>query len=130
MPIIKATIGTLNPEETVIDTKEYGDVYSVGASAENYQEALDLLTETLDETFASDGHRNDDAVNTCIALHVMGYDAESWLEEFCKEQDKPDGKWKPGDLQLFMDHVYRVVPYLNEWGRPGSEGNALLFAIR
>ena len=59
----------------------------------------------------------------------MGYDAFEWLKAFCAEQEAVDGRWFSSDLTKFMEHVERVVPYLEKWGPKGQVALALCFAL-
>lgn len=129
---MKITIrcGTRTPEAFDINLDSYGRAVKTDAEGNVWLNALELLRDTMnDDTFADDGHRNDDAVNACIALHVMGYDAESWLERFCAEQGANHERWFQSDLDKFMEHVERVAPYLNDWGPAGHESQALKYAL-
>lgn len=122
------TCGTYSPQKFEVDLDEFGVRHKVASTDEQKKEAFNLLVKTMDDiTFASSGHRNDDAVNTVIALHVLGYVAHDWLESFCDEQ--PLERWWVTDLQKFMDHVDRVDRYVRDWGPDGDEGNALLYAL-
>lgn len=122
------TCGTYSPQKFEIDLDEFGVRHEVASTDEQKKEAFDLLVKTMDDiTFASNGHRNDDAVNTMIALHVLGYVAHDWLERFCEAQ--PLERWWVADLKKFMEHVDRVDRYVRDWGPDGDEGNALLYAL-
>lgn len=122
------TCGTYEPQKFEVDLDEFGVRHEVASTDEQKKEAFDLLVKTMNDiTFASDGHRNDDAVNTMIALHVLGYNAHDWLEEFCEEQS-PE-QFRIIDLKKFMEHVDRVDTYIRDWGPDGDEGNALLYAL-
>lgn len=125
---IKVACGTRKCTEMEVDLDEYGTRYKETGTDEGQKNgALKLLEETMDtETFISRGHRNDDAVNACIALHVLGYDPSTWLEAFLSVNTE---KFYGEDVELFMAHVDRVVPYLSEWGPEGIEGNALYYRI-
>lgn len=125
---IKVACGTRKWTEMKFDLDEYGVRYrKTKVNEDQKNDALKLLEETMDtETFISSGHRNDDAVNTCIALHVLGYDPGMWLEGFLSVNAE---KFYGEDVELFMNHVNRVVPYLYDWGPIGYEGNALYYRI-
>lgn len=125
---ITVRCGTRNPEIVKVNLDDYGKSVPTDADDKTYETALDLLIETMnDETFADGGHRNDDAVNACIALHVMGYDACAWLENWCAAQ--PNKRFFRSDLDKFMGHVDRIAPYLSTWGPSGHESEALKKAI-
>lgn len=125
---IKVACGTRKCTEMEVDLDEYGHRYKTTSIDEGQKRAaLKLLKETMDtETFIRSGYRNDDAVNACIALHVLGYDPGPWLEAFLSVNAE---KFYDNDVELFMDHVERVIPYLCEWGPEGIEGNALYYRI-
>lgn len=126
----EVTCGSRRPETFWVDLDAYGNLAPTNANEEISIRAFNLLVITMnDVSFADDGHRNNDAVNCCIALHVMGYDAESWLEGFCKEQSTNEQRWFLSDLDKFMEHVYRVAPYLSSWGPSGKESLALNYVI-
>jgi hypothetical protein len=127
MSAIVMTNGTNRPIERVVDLDRYGTTIQTDATKGLIEKAINLLADTMDDvTFADDGYRNDDAVNCCIALHVLGYDAESWLENWCA--DNMAGFYQ-SDLDEFMDHVERVAPYLSKWGPAGHESRALNYII-
>lgn len=119
-------LGTKIAESFDIDLDDYGD--AVASEGEELDKAYKLLHETLTQgyKFAGDGNRNHDAVNSCIALYVLGYDPESWLEAFL---DSKEYLFHVSDIEMFMHHVERVVPYLESWGKPISRSDALDFAI-
>ena len=134
---MEITCGTRKPRKFEIDLDKYSDKVETNVSPEERKRAFDLLRATMnDKTFADDHFRNDDAVNGCIALHVLGYDAECWFAAFCNEQKDNDEQrfesisqwWKP-DLIKFMEHVERVSKYLFRWGPEGNRGAALGYAI-
>lgn len=128
--IIKVKCGTHIPNEIEIDLDLYGKKIPVTATEEEAAEALELFKDTLDDiTFAADHHRNEDAVNGCIALHVLGYDAIAWFDNFCEEQKKDWDQWYIADLNKFLEHVDRVGAYLDSWGPEGREADALLYAL-
>lgn len=126
----EVTCGTRRPDTFWVDLDAYGKYVPTNADAEIHSRAFNLLVSTMnDVSFADDGHRNNDAVNGCIALHVMGYDAASWFYNFCKEQSENLPRWFPSDLDNFMEHVERVAPYLSSWGPSGKESLALNYII-
>ena len=122
------TCGTDNLDTFEVNLEDFGSCREVASTEDEKKEAFNLLVKTMnDETFADDGHRNDDAVNTVIALHVLGYNANKWLHRFCAAQ--PDGRFWPSDLRKFLEHVERVDLYVRDWGPDGDEGHALLYAL-
>lgn len=122
--------GTWHPRKIEIDLDDYGDKVETNVSPEEYTRAFDLLRATMDDTtFADDHFRNDDAVDGCIALHVLGYDAKDWFGAFCEEQKGNASQWFIGDLVKFMEHVERVSGYLSSWGPENNRGAALNYAI-
>lgn len=126
-----AFCGTYNAAYIEIDTDLYGTVKPTGADDDEREHAMKLLMKTMDdETFADDHERNEDAVNGCIALHVLGYDALAWFENFVEDMKANHSKlWFLSDLDKFIEHVQRVSAYLDKWGPDGKEGRALDFAI-
>ena len=127
---MEITCGTRKPCKFEIDLDEYGDKVETNVSPEERKRAFDLLRTTMnDDTFADDHFRNDDAVNGCIALHVLGYDAENWFATFCGKQENDVEQWFSSDLIKFMEHVERVSKYLFRWGPEGDRGAALGYAI-
>lgn len=139
---MEITCGTRSPRQFEIDLDEYGfrkpDLKMIGVTPEEHKRAFDLLRTTMnDTTFADDHFRNDDAVNGCIALHVLGYDAEDWFAAFCEEQKNNAEQWFASDLIKFMEHVDRIcgcgyeydTNYLLRWGPEGDRGAALGYAI-
>lgn len=128
METIKVINGTRSPMIEQLDLDQHGKAVPTNADDKTWRVAFDLFKETVDDvTFASGGHRNDDAVNGCIALHVMGYDCYSWFENYCASQK--DSKFYRDDLDKFMEHVERVAPYVETWGPSGNESAALGYSI-
>lgn len=130
MTEIEVRCGTRYPETFTIDLNKYDEARPTDADDATWYRALNLLISTMnDPTFADDGCRNNDAVNGCIALYVMGYDAETWFENFCAEQGVIERRWYQHDLDKFMEHVERVAPYLRSWGPRDHESEALQYII-
>ena len=133
---MKVYCGTRMPVHFDIDIDDYAtaaptDANSVLTDADPVirDKAITLLQSTMfDDTFADDGCRNDDAVNACIALHVLGYDPKVWFENFF-DANNQDSKFFETDIDKFMDHVERVCDYVDVWGPVGSESDALTFAL-
>lgn len=126
---MKVYCGTCMPVHFEIDINDYGTPIPTDATQEIWDKAITLLQSTMfDDTFADDGCRNDDAVNACIALHVLGFDPEVWFENFFDANNK-DGKFFQTDVNKFMEHVERVNHYVGTWGPAGAESDALAFAL-
>jgi len=129
MTTIDAHCGTQKCQSFKIEVDDYGKPIPTNANEEEIKRAIDLLEETLcDCSFADDGHRNNDAVNSCIALHVLGHDPIVWFENFFDFNNK-DHKFFNRDISLFMEHVQRVNGYLDQWGPEDNEGRALKFVL-
>ena len=129
MLMMEIECGTKVPEKFEIDLDRYDNRYG-SVSPEDHKRAYDLLRKTMNDwSFAEDGNRNTCAVNGCIALFVLGYDPETWFENFCDEQEDKTHRWFASDLWKFMEHVKRVNPYVYKWGPAGNEARALDFAI-
>ncbi len=90
-------------------------------------QARSLLVSTLmDNTFATPGRRNDDAVNVCIALYGLGFDATDdpdaehgiwcWVRDYLAE----DCRMQSAQINAFLKHVERVIPYVENWWRSGK----------
>lgn len=121
--------GTYKVTKFEIEVDNYAAKFVTEFDPEKYKQAFDLLRNTMDDyTFIDDGCRNEDAVNSCIALHVLGYDPEEWFENFF-ESENQDNKFLEYDINKFMEHVERVCGYLHRWGPQGHETNALNYAI-
>lgn len=124
--MMEVECGTMDVEKFQFDLDRYGEC-NCKVDSRQHKEAYDLLRKTMDDrTFIDDGHRNDDAVNGCIALHVMGYDPQTWFTNFFTDHE--DRFWNC-DIEKFEDHVERVCKYIDAWGPEGHEGQALLYAL-
>ena len=78
----------------------------------------------MDEKLGVSGRRNDDAVNLCICLHVLGCtDVKQWYDEAY------DKHANLGINNEFEDHIERVQDYLCKWGPDDDMGRALNFRI-
>lgn len=85
-----------------------------------------LVTTLMDKTFAAPGRRNDDAVNVCIALYGLGFDATDdpdaeqgiwhWVRDYLTE----DCHMQSAQVNAFLGHVERVIPYVEKWWRSGK----------
>lgn len=127
--MMTVTCGTFSEKEIRFNLDSYATP-NINVCVDDAVEAYGLLFDTMnDNTFAGDGCRNEDAVNGCIALHVLGYDAQEWFYNFCKEQKKHPEQWFPSDLDRFMMHVNRVAPYLEKWGPDNHREQAFKYAI-
>lgn len=128
--ILKVFVGTRHPEEVAFFMDDYATCKTRNCSDVEELTARNILKNILTQgkSFANDGHRNNDAVNLCIALHVLGYDPEEWISNFTN-----DGIIKPlfyeCDLIKFMEHVERVCGYIHQWGPAGNEQQALKYAL-
>ena len=131
MLIMQIECGTFRAQQFDIDLDEYG-IRSISPELNPVKQksAYDLLRSTLnDYTFADDGYRNDDAVNSLIAVHVLGYDAEEWMKNFLNDMEGRTELFHSIDIERFEEHVERVLPYLSKWGPEGNREAALGYAI-
>jgi len=135
--LMKIFCGTLSPKAIEIDLCNYGEPTSTNASDEEQRDAFELLYNTMNDTsFAGDHCRNRSAVNSCIALHVLGFNPVKWFDNFFADQNIYKMFFYV-DIARFMDHVHRVcghgsghyVNYLLRWGPKGNEGEAFRYAI-
>ena len=126
---LTVTCGTYKPHTFTFNISAYGKAEDrEGVSDQDLDAAFILLHKTMDdESFIADGCRNEDAVNSCIALHVLGYDPVKWFDRFFK--DNRINEFWFSDIEAFKDHLDRVVPYLEGWGPEGNEGAALGYSI-
>lgn len=128
--------GTSTRSKFEIEIDDYGVRYARHLDPQDYKRAFDLLHDTMDDwSFIDDGCRNEDAINSCIALHVLGYHPAEWFENFF-DRENQDSKFFDVDIEKFMDHVDRVcgegeydTDYLFRWGPVGHEARALGYAI-
>ena len=124
-------VGTRGPARRIeIDTDKYGERFPVGASEHDMRIAATELENLLNQggQFIADHHRNHDAVNGCIALHVLGYDPEPWFEKFF--EDPNVGRlFRSRDVVRFLEHVERVSGYVGSWGPKGNESLALEYMV-
>ena len=125
---VQTNCGTRLPMYEKINLDDYNTRVPTHVAVKDEERAIKILTQRLnDAKFADDGNRNDNAVNCCIALHVLGYDACAWFETWCEAQ--PIDKFFKSDLDLFMEHVERVAPYLEGWGPRGNEALAFGYLV-
>lgn len=95
--------------------------YGTDARPAEIRKALDIIEDLCrDPDLGTSGRRNNDAVNLCIAAHVIGFDAIEWIEEMCIHHCID-----VADLAEFRDHFERVYEYLGAWGPAGDRGRAL-----
>jgi hypothetical protein len=137
MAVMTVEFGTRDYDMVIFDIDNYGTAANVGSNIEEKLKAYNLLNETMyDQTFIDDNYRNDDAVNSCIALHVLGFDPVEWFGNFF-DDEKIGNRFLSIDINLFMEHVHRIcgygsqwnTNYLLRWGPVGNEGAALGYAI-
>lgn len=101
--------------------------HEVECDEDDIQWAIGVLNDALGRSyFTTPGTRNDSAVDTSIALHVLGCsDTVKWFDEFFR-----NNPWfEERNVSAFRRHLLRVEPYLEEWGGFGNEGGAISFAI-
>lgn len=127
---ITVCCGTYRADNFTLNIDDPDAAYVEGVESKTWEKdkALEILRRELckGKLFAAAGCRNDQAVNTCIALHVLGYDPEEWFENFFeREKDR----FYSSDIESFMEHVERVCDYLYTWGPTGDEGYALRYRI-
>ena len=96
------------------------------ATEKEVMEAVRLLDQLwMDKDLGKPGRRNDDAVNLCIALHVLGcLDTLAWIDLM---KDKHVIHWL--DMAKFYSHILRVEPYTLKWGPEDHMGLALDYTI-
>lgn len=95
--------------------------YGTNASGAQLDRAFKMLCNyTADPKLGKAGRRNNDAVNLCIAVHVLGFDAEEWIGNLVSEH-----RIAADDMMEFADHVTRVCEYLDIWGPDSDLGRAL-----
>lgn len=101
--------------------------YEVECEQDDIDWAIATLNDALSRSyFTTPGTRNDSAVDTSIALHMLGcMDTIKWFDEFFR-----NNPWfEERNVNAFRHHLQRVEPYLEEWGGYGNEGNASNYAI-
>ena len=130
-PTDEPELWTVEGEITVV-TSRTGDLckypldlgmaaWGTNARASEIRKAVDMLERyALDPNFGTSGRRNNDAVNVCIAAHVLGFDAADWVAKLCEHHCID-----VHDLNEFEDHVSRVCEYLGSWGPDDDLGRAL-----
>lgn len=134
---MEVDFGTKNYSNAVFKVSDYGTAMAGSTLIDDRMRAHDLLNKTMnDPTFIADHYRNEDAVNCCIALHVLGYDPCEWFDNFFDDSNISK-MFYAHDIGNFMDHVHRICGYgvkyyknyLLRWGPVGDEGAALGYAI-
>ena len=96
------------------------------ANSAEQTEAFSMLQDLMnDPEFATAGRRNNDAVNFCIALHVLGYEPVEWFDALNEIAD-----FHANDYFEFKECVTRVSDYLEAWGPTEDRGAALKKAIK
>lgn len=124
---IKVRCGTRTCYDIIIDVESYAPLLSAGVDQEDKLTALGILKQEMDTPrFAASGYRNNQAVNCGIALHVLGYDPETWFENFFEEFGS---MFEPLDISAFEEHLDRICPYLDSWGPAGSEEYAFAYTL-
>lgn len=137
MALMEVEFGTKDYGKVQFEIDGYGSKSPFGANVVEKKIAYDLLRDTMnDRTFIDDNCRNNDAVNSCIALHVLGFDPVEWFGNFF-DDEKIGSRFLSIDVDLFMEHVHRIcgygsqwdTNYLLRWGPAGNEGAALGYAL-
>lgn len=124
---VNVECGTVNRIVLSFDTDEFDNPVETNADQTEIDEALNILIDTIgDSTFTKAHRRNNAAVNSCIALHVLGYYPKNWFEEFFCKYEKQFSRM---DVIYYMDHVRRVCDYLESWGPAGNEVDAFDYCI-
>ena len=113
-------------EKLKLEIHELGaTLYGTTATDDEIETALVMLEELVcDPDFAHTGRRNHDAVNLCIAVHVLGYDERELIDQL---EDKV--YLSDADEYLFDEHVDRVLDYVDSWGPKDNMGKAIGYAI-
>lgn len=137
MTLMEVEFGTKDCGKVLFEIDDYGTGITVDSTLEERKKAYDLLREEMnDETFIDDHYRNHNAVNCCIALHVLGYEPYEWFENFFSDSSIHD-KFFDCDIDKFAEHIARVcgvgnlydTNYLHRWGPKGDEGAALGYVL-
>lgn len=97
-------------------------------SKEDINEATELYEKLVnDERFMWPGRRNDDAVNLCICCRVLQLgDADRWFLNYAENHR---GQFTPKEIFKILEHIKRVMPYAEDWGPIGNEGDALRYTL-
>lgn len=84
-------------------------------------EALHILDKNINNTWwATDGCRNNAAVNILCSLWALGCDdPRGWIKAVCMTAIA-DGSFSSYQIDDFMEHVDRILPYLEGWGTCGD----------
>lgn len=96
------------------------------APSDECVEAMKILDNLwMDKDLGKPGRRNKDAVNLCVALHVLGCrEPIVWLAQL-----KDYHVISNADLWALSKHVDRVSPYLIRWGKEDDMGTALYYIL-
>lgn len=126
-----ADCGTKEVKTIEVMLADYGVKHKRVLFEDHEKKARKLLEDTMDDiSFINDGCRNEDAVNSCIALHVLGYWPEEWFENFFADEEKVGMEtFFSTDVDTFMEHVERMCKYVEKWGPEGQEHLALDYAL-
>lgn len=105
---------------------DYMNVSPEDMEGDSWKLAKEIFDDYAEDEGAFEaGRRNDDAVDLCIALHVLG---ERDVIGTIKDAMMAGGADQE-DRILAMDAVRRVAPYLDGWGPKGNEGMATHYCI-
>ena len=69
------------------------------------------------------GRRNDDAVDLSIICHCAGVDVNDVIDAMSVEHE-----WTKKRYDLTMEHIERVQPYLDSWGKSRTM-DAMVYCI-
>lgn len=126
----KITIGRADKRKAIaFELSDFGVIKKDvrATTLEKEQAEKILLKELGSNLLTAPGFRNDQAVNLCIALHVLGiHDVELWLSLFL---DEYSDMFHTADILEFNQHAYRVSLYVDDWGPKGQEYRALDFLL-
>lgn len=81
------------------------------------------------------GRRNHDAVDIMCALHALGVsddDIVEWIDEFLDRTSDFKGHYGESyrnRRDCTLEHVNRILPYLEDWGPEGREKEAMNYTI-
>lgn len=104
---------------------EVKEIKKTFATEEEREIAQNILIDIEDDECSfTTGRRNDDAVNTLIALHVLGGDIDEYIDDLLTARHASSVERK-----LVAEHVARIKPYLELWGPAGAEADALDYTL-
>ena len=123
--------GTKNPREFEIELDAYDNAVENEATEKEKDIAYNELKRVLSQgsSFANSGNRNDPAVNSCICLHVLGYNPVTWFNNFFFDVNENDELFYEADIRKYKEHVSRVCDYIDVWGPEGNEGESLDYLV-